>query len=379
MRHDLKLNDAPFEAVKHGRKTIELRLNDEKRRKISVGDLLVFHRASKEYDILLGRVVFLYPFESFEALYQALPLEKMGYPKEEIASASYHDMEAYYSLAQQKENGVLGIEFEKLERPYLLDGHMHLEYGPLNKEYVMEFVQSAVEKGLDEINILDHTHRFEEFREVYEPLRKIEAQNVWLQQKTKFCNTLSEYEALIQEIKSMDLPIRVKFGLEVCYTKESEEALRKILSNHSFDFLTGAVHSIHGILYDMPFSKEYLWEAKETDWIYKEYYQAISDCICSGLFDRLAHPDTIKMFHYAPSYDLTDTYRKIGRELRERNMIAESNTGAHYRYRHEDIGLSDEFLQILKEEGVSLIPASDAHHPQDVGSYIPEAAGKIRS
>ena len=48
----------------------------------------------------------------------------------------------------------------------MIDGHMHLEYGDLSKEYVLQFVESAVKNGMDEIQILDHTHRFKEFRPV---------------------------------------------------------------------------------------------------------------------------------------------------------------------------------------------------------------------
>ena len=287
-------------------------------------------------------------------------------------------MNEYYSLEKQKRYQALGIAFVVLNEPYLVDAHMHLEYGELSEEYVDAFIREAVRKGLDEINILDHTHRFKEFQEVYAPLRKYPQQDAWLNQKTKFCSTLEEYEALIRRVKEKELPLRVKFGLEVCYTKESEERLREILSAHSFDFLTGAVHSVNGILYDMPFSKELLWEAYPVDRIYSAYYQAVKDCISSGLFDRLAHPDTIKMFHYKPSYDLKDTYEEVAKLLKEQNMFAESNTGAHYRYQHEDIGLGEEMLDVFLKEGVPLITASDAHHPQDVGSFIREAAEKIR-
>ena len=45
----------------------------------------------------------------------------------------------------------------------MIDGHMHLEYGTLSVEYVLQFVQEAIKKGLNEIQILDHTHRFKEF------------------------------------------------------------------------------------------------------------------------------------------------------------------------------------------------------------------------
>ena len=58
----------------------------------------------------------------------------------------------------------------------MIDGHMHLENGPLTKEYVYEFIDEAILKGIDEIQILDHTHRFKEFEKCYEPLKKYSKQ-----------------------------------------------------------------------------------------------------------------------------------------------------------------------------------------------------------
>ncbi len=72
----------------------------------------------------------------------------------------------------------------------------------------------------------------------------------------KFHSTLDEYCALIKEIKAMDLPIKVSFGLEVCYVPEYEETLREILKPYHFDFLVGAIHSIDGKLYDMKWSEK---------------------------------------------------------------------------------------------------------------------------
>ena len=51
----------------------------------------------------------------------------------------------------------------------MIDGHMHLENGPLTVEYAMKFVDAGVKAGMDTIQILDHTHRFLEFQEMYEP------------------------------------------------------------------------------------------------------------------------------------------------------------------------------------------------------------------
>ena len=269
------------------------------------------------------------------------------------------------------------VELRKLNDPYLVDGHMHLEYGPLSKEYVLEFVKEAYKKGMDEIDILDHTHRFREFEGCYEHLKKYPQQDEWLKQKTKFCSSLDDYYQLIEEVKKEELPLKVKFGLEVCYTRNTEDQLRKILKDVHLDFLTGAVHSFASILYDMSFSEELLSASYDTDRIYTDYYEALIDCIDSGLFDRLAHPDQIKIINDVPSFDLHPIYEKIAVVLNKHDMAAESNTGGHYRYGFKDIGTNEDFIKILKKHNVRFITASDAHKPADAGNYILQAFRKI--
>ncbi len=107
--HSMKLNPTPFEMIKRGDKTIELRLNDEKRRKIKVGDRIIFTN-NKTGEQLTKNVLRLHRFESFEELYSALPLLKCGYTEDNIATAAASDMESYYSQEEQKKYGVLGIE-----------------------------------------------------------------------------------------------------------------------------------------------------------------------------------------------------------------------------------------------------------------------------
>ncbi len=261
----------------------------------------------------------------------------------------------------------------------LIDGHMHLEYGPLSKEYVLEFVDAAHKKGISEIQILDHTHRFKEFEKMYEPLKKIEVQKNWLENKEmKFHNTLDEYTEVMEEVKKMDLPVKVKYGLEVCYTEDSEELIRNVLKKYNFDFVVGSVHSIDGILYDMPFSKELLWERYDTDEIYRHYYIRIMHLVDSGLFTQLGHPDTVKMFDYYPTYELIETYNALADKLIEKKMKAENNVRCHYKYHHNDLGLSDELLKVFKEKGVEIITCSDGHHPEEVGLFIKEADERIR-
>ncbi len=112
MKHVMNLHSAPFEMIRSGRKTIELRLYDEKRRLISVGDEIEFVNSSDSATSLSCRVIALHRFDSFEDLYAALPLLQCGYTENDILTASPNDMDVYYSKEKQKEYGVIGIEIE---------------------------------------------------------------------------------------------------------------------------------------------------------------------------------------------------------------------------------------------------------------------------
>ena len=130
MTHRMKLQDKPFRAISEGRKDIELRLYDEKRRAIRIGDRIEFRHAGDPERGLLVRVTALHPFPSFAALYASLPLDRCGYAPEEIPSARPEDMEAYYPSGEQEKYGVLGIEFRRL---CALEGALpvYLQEGPL--------------------------------------------------------------------------------------------------------------------------------------------------------------------------------------------------------------------------------------------------------
>ena len=107
--HHMKLNPTPFEQIKRGAKTIELRLFDEKRQTIKEGDTIVFSNTDTG-ETLYTTVLRLHRFDTFAALYQALPLLSCGYTKETVASAHPSDMEQYYSAEEQQRYGVVGIE-----------------------------------------------------------------------------------------------------------------------------------------------------------------------------------------------------------------------------------------------------------------------------
>ena len=109
--HNMKLHRSPFEMIKSGDKTIELRLFDEKRQQIKVGDEIIFTDTATG-ETVTKSVARLHVFGSFSELYESLPLLKCGYTAEDIDSASPSDMDEYYSAEQQKKYSVVGIELK---------------------------------------------------------------------------------------------------------------------------------------------------------------------------------------------------------------------------------------------------------------------------
>ena len=111
MRYDMKLNNGPFESIKNGTKTIELRLNDEKRQLLKVNDIIIFtNRDTGEK--LSALIINLHYFDSFKELYNHFDKTMLGYLENE--KCSYKDMEEYYSIEEQKMYGVVGIEIKKI-------------------------------------------------------------------------------------------------------------------------------------------------------------------------------------------------------------------------------------------------------------------------
>ena len=105
----MNLQPNPFEAIKSGRKTIEMRLNDERRKNIKIGDVIMFTN-NQSGEVLIAEVINLFHFKNFEELYAHFDKKELGYLDDEIAKPS--DMEIYYSKEKIEQYGVLGIEIQ---------------------------------------------------------------------------------------------------------------------------------------------------------------------------------------------------------------------------------------------------------------------------
>ena len=111
MKHDMNLWHDSFTAIREQTKTIEMRLYDEKRSKIKIGDSIIFTDTSngEKIECLVSN---LYRYPSFKELYKHHDSVSIGYSKGEDADPD--DMLQYYSKDMIEKYGVVGIELSSV-------------------------------------------------------------------------------------------------------------------------------------------------------------------------------------------------------------------------------------------------------------------------
>ncbi len=260
------------------------------------------------------------------------------------------------------------------------DVHVHFLHGNAvgyNTDFLESFIKAAQSTGLNEIYLLEHTHQFIEFEKVYDPIKAYNNyQRNWICER--MTSSIKEYISFIETVKDTQYPVKINFGLEVCYIPETADVLSSILGKYEFDFLTGSVHWIDGWGFDHAGQKE-LWKSMNVNDVYKRYYNIMFQLCESGLFTGLAHPDSIKCFGYKPDIDLTDDYNKLAILLSKNGMYAENSGGLRLNYCSDlELGLNPELLYIFKKNNVKIETASDAHKQSDVGVNILELENMLK-
>jgi histidinol-phosphatase (PHP family) len=251
----------------------------------------------------------------------------------------------------------------------MVDCHIHLERGSYTIEWLDQFVKTALARGMDEICLLEHSHRFLEFKPMYESVCSFsDYQREWFQRHSDRRLSIKEYTAFIEKARQLSYPVKIKFGLEVCYFEEQEKLIRDIIDSYPFDFVTGSVHWVEGFGFD---HKKELWDNMDVDRLYTRYYEIMQNLIKSGLFTGVAHPDSIKAFGHKPTYDLSKVYETIAELLCRQRMYAEQSGGLHLNYgKDRELGMNARMLGIFINKGVTILTASDAHCPENVGANI---------
>ena len=114
MEHELKLQPRYYEYILNGSKDIEIRLYDEKRQKINIGDIIIFKKEPELNESFKVKVVGLLRYENFDSLFNDFTIDRLA-DKSMKKSELLEELEKFYTKEKQKEYGVLGIRIAKQE------------------------------------------------------------------------------------------------------------------------------------------------------------------------------------------------------------------------------------------------------------------------
>lgn len=106
----MELQNVYYNFILKGTKRIELRLYDEKRKSIKIGDIITITNAQTNEEFTV-KVVGLLQYETFDDLFKDFEIEILAdksMTKEELKN----ELEKFYPIDKQKQYNVLGIRVE---------------------------------------------------------------------------------------------------------------------------------------------------------------------------------------------------------------------------------------------------------------------------
>ena len=110
----LHLDSDVFDVVKNGKKDVEVRVNDLKRRKLKIGDTLIFLKRPNDDEEIRAEVMKLDYYDTFNSLVNNYEMERLyldKFSKDEWLNL----MERFYTKDEQKLWGVVAITFKKCD------------------------------------------------------------------------------------------------------------------------------------------------------------------------------------------------------------------------------------------------------------------------
>lgn len=107
----MHLADEYFDLIKSGEKIFEIRINDEKRQKIEVGDTILFKRQSNSLDGLVVKIIERRQFNSFKEMISRLDFNDIGMSgkdPEEVLQL----YQSFYSKDEEEKYGVVAFKLQ---------------------------------------------------------------------------------------------------------------------------------------------------------------------------------------------------------------------------------------------------------------------------
>jgi histidinol-phosphatase (PHP family) len=251
----------------------------------------------------------------------------------------------------------------------LTDYHLHLRPDALDAtaaEYftpanVERYREVARERGIVELGVSEHVHRFRQALEVWQ-------HPFW---RANAIDDLDDYCRFVRD----DTDLRM--GIEADFVAGREDRTANLLEARDFDYVVGSVHFLRDEAVDM---EEYgVWSTtRSAEEIWRRYFQTLGEAARSGLFDILAHPDLVKVWgpthpeRPRPEGDLRRYYELAIEGIAESGIAVEVST-AGLRKPARELYPAPAFLEMCLEAGAPVALSSDAHRPREVGADYEQA------
>jgi histidinol-phosphatase (PHP family) len=242
----------------------------------------------------------------------------------------------------------------------LTDYHLHLRPDDLgataaehfSEENVARYREVAEERGIAELGVSEHIHRFTAALEVWQ-------HPFWREQAV---DDIDAYCAFVRERTDLRL------GLEVDFVPGREDRTQNLIERCELDYVVGSVHFVGDLAVDH--GDFDIWEVgRGADDVWRRYFTLLGEAARSGMFDILAHPDLVKMWgsgRPVPDGDLRRFYDLAMDGIAESDIAIEVST-AGLRKPAGEIYPARPFLEMCLDAGRPIALSSDAHAPEQVG------------
>ena len=111
MEHEMKLQPEYYNFILNGTKRIEIRLFDEKRQQIKIGDTIKFLKEPDLKECFNAKVTGLLRYSTFEDMFEDFDISVLS-DKSMTKEVLIGVLEQFYTKEKQEQYGVLGIRIE---------------------------------------------------------------------------------------------------------------------------------------------------------------------------------------------------------------------------------------------------------------------------
>lgn len=243
----------------------------------------------------------------------------------------------------------------------MYDYHLHTHFCRHATGSLLEYARTALRRGLSEICFTPHVPL-----PVYRPGFFGNRLRMDLEEFPRY---LDELERVRRAVPGL----RILSGVEADFVEGTEDFMERFLASHAFDLVLMSVHFVRtwpGDQWVFDLSRD----RRPLESIYDDYLEAVRAGIATGLFDCVAHMDLIKQ----EGRSLLATHRteveQVIRLCREQGMSAEVNVSGTRKAVGEPYP-SWPIVQLMVEEGLPLVPGSDAHAPAQVAAGLEALEG----